>query len=239
MTLNLVIPMAGRGRRFTEAGYVSPKPLIPIGLKPMVQHVVENVRPSCPHRFVFLTQMHGLHGSVEGYRGSTIVVVPEVTEGAACTVLLAKHVIDSEDPLLIVNSDQLISWDVDSFLDYAQMSDGCVATFRSTDPKYSYVKVQDGYVTEVAEKKVISDQATAGAYLYRSGFDFVTSAEEMVRKNDRTNGEFYVAPAFNYLIRHGGRVTAYPVDHVDQLGTPEDLEAFYLTHAGLAPLASV
>ena len=237
--LNVVVPMAGRGRRFAEAGYLLPKPFIRIGDKPMIEHVIDNVRPKREHRFIFLVQADALRFLDSAFAGATIVAVPDVTEGAACTVLLAKHIIDTSDPLLIVNSDQIIQWDVDRFLDHASHYYGCIATFDSRAPQYSYAALDEsGYVVEVAEKRVISRDATAGAYFWQHGYDFCACAEMMIAAEKRTNGEFYVAPVYNELNGRACGVTTYHVPCVDSLGTPEDLTAFRVK-MGLVPVESV
>lgn len=225
--LTVLVPMAGRGKRFVEAGYRTPKPFIPIHGRPMIHRVAANVRPKSPHQFVFLALSDHLRIG-DFPQNSMVVSVPEVTEGAACTALLAKRHIDTSSPLLIVNSDQLIDWDVNEFLDFAKTSDGCIATFTADHPKWSYVRKSGPFVTEVVEKQVVSDEATCGVYYWAEGSDFVRCAEEMIAAGERTNGEFYIAPVFNRLIKAGGLVTTYrvPSEAMHGLGTPEDLEKY-------------
>lgn len=222
--LNIVIPAAGRGRRFVERGYLVPKPFLPVDGKPMIARVMENVTPQQEHRFIILALVEHMRWMLEVPK-TTIIPVPGVTEGAARTVLLAKHLYQ-DGPLLIVNSDQLIDWDVDDFL---ATPNARIATFRSDSPAYSYVRTApNGRVIEVAEKRVISNEATVGAYYWERGSDFVRAAERMIAANDRTNGEFYVSPSFNY---YGGLITTYPVARIHALGTPEDYEAYASTQA--------
>jgi NDP-sugar pyrophosphorylase family protein len=233
--LNIVIPAAGRGRRFLEAGYVTPKPFIRLREKPMIEHVIDSVRPTLGwnYRFTLLVQADALRFLTPAFAGMTIIAVDGVTDGAARTVLLAKHIIDTPDPLLIVNSDQIIHWSVDDFLLSDRGRDGMIATFTATGPQYSYVRHDRGVVQEVAEKRVISDTATAGAYWWRRGAEFVRCAEAMIADDERVNGEFYVAPVYNYLLNPKTLVTTYPVDGVDQLGTPEDLRSYRDAHLAL------
>lgn len=237
--LNIVVPMAGRGSRFASAGYDRPKPLIEVKGIPMIQLVASNLRPSCPHRFIFLCLREHLERfSTEEILRSIdpqceIVTVEGVTQGAACTVLLAKKLIDSEEPLMIANSDQWVDFNIDDYLEIAENRalDGLIMTMRANDPKWSFVRLNDRReVTEVVEKQVVSDEATVGIYNFRLGAEFVSAAENMIRKNLRVNNEFYVAPAYNELIAAGQQVAYYNIGEEGAgmygLGIPSDLELF-------------
>jgi len=152
-----------------------------------------------------------------------------VTEGAAITVLLAEKMINNDEELIIANSDQIVDWNSQHFLSFMRKkeADGGIVTFISTHPKWSFVKVNDkGIVTEVAEKRPISNIATVGIYYFKKGRYFVNSANKMIAKNLRVNNEFYVAPTYNELISEGKTVLYYPVAEMRGLGTPEDLQNF-------------
>jgi dTDP-glucose pyrophosphorylase len=240
--MNIVIPMAGRGSRFAEAGYSQPKPLIPISGRPMIEWVIENIRPSRPHHFIFLCLQEHLdnHPGVisklkELCPSCDIVPVKQVTEGAACTVLLAKDIINSEAPLMIANSDQIVELSIDQYLAIgdSQGIGAHIMTFWADDPKWSYCRMrEDGSVSEVVEKKVISNEATVGIYNFSHGCNFVHAAELMIDKNLRVNNEFYVAPCYNQLIEEGMKVivgrTGREYDGMYGLGIPQDL-AFFMT----------
>ena len=227
--MNTVIPMAGRGSRFTEAGYTTPKPFLPLDGEPMIARVVQNVGQGT----VYL-MARPEHAEAAAQYG-TVIPVPTVTDGAARTVLLAKDAINTDTQLLLANSDQLVDLDIRDFVRYGERRgvDGLIMTFPATDPKWSYAQVNNGLVTRVAEKQLISKHATAGIYWFRTGRSFVTAAEQMIAKDIRTNGEFYVCPAFNELIATGKRVEIYPI-HKHQmigLGTPHDYEAYLRSQA--------
>jgi dTDP-glucose pyrophosphorylase len=238
--LNIVVPMAGRGSRFANAGYTDPKPLIPFGGRPMIQWVIDNVRPAQPHRFIFvclgehLVRYPQIRPQLEAIcPGCGIVTVDRVTEGAACTVLLARAFIANDDALMIANSDQFIELPIDNYLAKLEstQADGLIMTFWSDHPKWSYCRLlPDGFVTEVVEKQVVSNAATVGIYNFRHGCDFVTAADAMIARNLRVNGEFYVAPVYNLLIERGARIVVMPTgregDGMHGLGTPEDLDQF-------------
>lgn len=234
--LNIVIPMAGRGSRFANVGYVLPKPLIEIYGRPMIEYVIHNISPKEEHRFIFLClqehlQKYNLEERMkELCPNSVIVPVDQVTEGAACTVLLAKEYIDNEEPLMIANSDQYVDIDINEYLKQIKQNDGLIMTMRAFDSKWSFIAYQDDLVTMVREKEVISDEATVGIYNFAKGKDFVAYAEKMIEENLRINGEFYVAPVYNMMIEDGKKITYYNIggigDGMYGLGVPEDLEAF-------------
>lgn len=244
--MNIVVPMAGRGSRFANAGYDRPKPLIPIDDRPMIEWVIDNISPQREHRFIFLCLKEHLetYPEVEGTLrrlcpSCEIVEVNEVTEGAACTVLLAKDFIDNDAGLMIANSDQFVDCEIDGYLEAMQENDGLIMTFEADDPKWSFCRLnEEGYVTEVVEKEVISNEATVGIYNFKHGKDFVSGAEEMMKRGLKVNGEYYVAPVYNLMIEGGAKVIPYRIEAMYGLGTPEDYKAFKQTEAfrkNLAP----
>jgi dTDP-glucose pyrophosphorylase len=238
--LNIVVPMAGRGSRFAEVGYLDPKPLIDVGGKPMVQWVIENIRPTRAHRFIFICLEEHLDRYPEIPRtlralcpNCEIVLVNDVTDGAACTVLLARNLIDDDSPLMIANSDQFVDLDVNDYLHTLDRRDaqGLIMTFWSDHPKWSYCRLGvNGSVVEVVEKRVVSNDATVGIYNFKHGADFVSAADEMIALNLRVNGEFYVAPVYNILIQRGFSIltssTGREYAGMWGLGTPVDLDKF-------------
>jgi len=235
--MNVLIPMAGHGSRFAQAGYTFPKPLIEVNGKPMIQVVVENLNIDA--HYIFVVQKEHYEKYQLQYMlnmiapGCDIVQVDGVTEGAACTTLLAKSLINTDQPLLLANSDQFVEWNSNECL-YAFTAGGIdagILTFKSVHPKWSYARVDDqGFVAEVAEKRPISDNATVGIYYWGKGSDYVKYAEQMIQKNIRTNNEFYVCPVFNEAIGDGKRVRMKSIEKMWGLGTPEDLKTFLEHH---------
>lgn len=232
--------MAGRGSRFADAGFTDPKPLIKFGGRPMIQWVIENIRPNRAHRFIFLcladhlVRYPRLRVEMETLcPGCIIIPIDQVTEGAACTVLLARTYIDNADPLMIANSDQYVEINIDDYLQTLddQQAAGLIMTFWADHPKWSYCRMRpDGTVSEVVEKKVISNEATVGIYNFAHGRDYVAAADKMVDCNLRVNGEFYVAPTYNLLIERNARIITMRIgkgaEGMHGLGTPEDLSRF-------------
>lgn len=231
--MNVLIPMAGNGSRFAQAGYTFPKPLIEVHGKPMIQVVVENLAVEANYIFV-VQKLHREKYNLDSMLslicpGCKIVEVDSITEGAACTVLLAKEFIDSDEPLVIANSDQFIEWNSLEFFYKMneQNLDAGIVSFRATHPKWSYAKVDDsGFVTKVAEKNPISDIATVGVYYWKQGKDFVKYAESMIAKDIRVNNEFYVCPVFNEALLDGLKIKTFDVPKMWGIGTPEDLNYF-------------
>ncbi len=231
--MNVLIPMAGAGKRFVDAGYIFPKPLIEINNKPMIQWVIESLNLKANYIFI-IQKEHQEKYNVKSVLNvlqpnCKIIELDKITEGAACTTLLAKKYINNSDPLIIANSDQYIRWNSSKAIyDFNSKNlDGAILTFEAIHPKWSYAKCDDqGFVTEVAEKKVISKNATVGVYYWKHGSDYVNSAERMIEKNIRVNNEFYVCPVYNEFLLQKKRVKIYNVDEMQGMGTPEDLNNF-------------
>jgi HAD superfamily hydrolase (TIGR01509 family) len=232
--LNILIPMAGAGNRFQQAGYTFPKPLIDVKGKPMIQLVIENLNIEANYIYV-VQKEHRAKYNLDTLLnlitpGCKIVEVDGLTEGAACTTLLAKEYIDNDSPLLMANSDQFVEWDSNEFMYKMneQKVDGGFLTFKATHPKWSFTKVnENGYATELAEKNPISDIAIVGIYYWAKGSEYVKYAEQMIEKNIRTNNEFYVSPVYNEAIGDGKKIKPFHIDKMWGLGTPEDLN-YYL-----------
>ena len=231
--MNILIPMAGAGSRFEKAGYTFPKPLIEVNGKPMIQVVTENINIDAQHIYV-VQKLHYEKYNLKHMLnlispGCKIIQVDCVTEGAACTTLLAKEYINNDAPLLLANSDQFVEWESNEFM-YSMTADEIdagILSFNATHPKWSFAKLDDkGFVSEVAEKKPISNIATVGIYYWQKGSDYVKYAEQMIEKNIRTNNEFYVCPVFNQAIEAGLKVKTFNIQKMWGLGTPEDLKTF-------------
>lgn len=238
--LQIIVPMAGAGSRFAVAGYADPKPLIPVHGVPMIKVVIDNLTPAREHKFIFICQAahvaaYDLRAKLEGWApGCEIIELNGVTEGAACTVLTAKHLIDNEHPVMIANSDQYVDTDIDDYLSAmdAANADGIIMTMKANDPKWSFVGFSEsGHINRVIEKEVISDEATVGIYNFSSGKQLISAIEQMIAKDLRVNGEFYVAPAYNEITENNEtKVIHYSIGSEGNgmygLGIPADLEHF-------------
>lgn len=236
--MKILIPMAGLGKRFRDAGYSIPKPLITVGDRPMVQAVMENLNIDRAEFILIVQRDHynefsDAFQSIKASFNVEFELIDGLTRGTACTVLAARHHIDECGPLLIANSDQIVDFSLENFIDIAErdQSDGKILTFKSSDlsDKWSYAELgPEGYVCRVAEKEPISHHATCGLYFYRLGGEFVDAANEMIAQNETVNNEFYVCPTYNYLIKKGKKVTIFEVSETSMhgIGTPEDLNKY-------------
>ena len=232
---NIVVPMAGRGSRFTEQGYTDSKPFIDVNGKPMIQRVIENLNIEFDSNYEFTLIClqedfdkydFKIFDDIIGHTEYKVICLEDVTEGAAQTLLEAKDIIDNDTPMLSFNTDQMVEYDKNMWKSFEQF-DGGIPCFWGNSDDWSYARCsQDGYVEEVAEKKVISNDATAGYYYWSKGSDYVKYARQMIEENSRTNNEFYVAPVYNWAIKDGKKIAIYMVDKIYELGTPEYLEEY-------------
>lgn len=236
--LNIVIPASGAGASFQSAGYTFPKPLIDIKGKPMIQLVIENLKPKAKHKFILICRkehydkysMRQIFDNATSGNFECIQLLAP-TQGAACTVLTAIDLIDNNDDLIVANADQIIDINFNQFIKFARTSkaDGVIMTFASQHPRWSYARVdKKNHVLEVAEKRVISNNATVGIYYFKTGKLFVEAATSMIEKNIRFNNDFYVCPVYNELILAGKNIIIWPIkqSQMHGLGTPEDLNKY-------------
>lgn len=229
--MNILMPMAGAGKRFVEAGYKVPKPFIDIHGISMYRKALGNFYAEGDRVILVTQEDHQPHFEAEPNYGvqPNKVFLTGMNEGAACSALAARAFIDNDAPLLIVNCDQLITFDRFNWACLANNSeaDAIVFIFMTTGNKWSYARLGETLqVEQVAEKVEISPWATCGVYWWRHGYQFVEAVDQMIVKNIRTNGEYYIAPALNELIMGGGIVLPYMVDEMISLGTPEFLQDY-------------
>lgn len=238
MAINIVIPMAGLGSRFSEAGFEKPKPFIDVLGRPMIEHVIENLDYPDANFILIARKEHleiekDLVDKIKQQHNVTFIGIDKLTEGTACTVLYAKELIDNDDMLLIANSDQIVDVDIRNFIDDCvnRGLDGSILTFNDVErnPKWSFALTDtNGFVTSVKEKEAISSNATVGIYLFNKGSDYVNSAIRMIIENDRVNNEFYTCPTYNYAIVQHKQIGIFeiPIETMHGIGTPEDLEKY-------------
>ena len=236
--INVVIPMAGRGSRFFDAGYKNPKPFIEINNKTLIEIVLDNLSIVNAHYYLLaqrehlITQSRTIKRISDSFR-VTFIPIDKITEGAACTVLHAHRFINNDNPLLLANSDQFIQSDINDYIIdcLSRKLDGSILTFndKGKNPKWSFAKLDEkGLVVEVKEKQPISENASVGIYYFSKGRYFVESALDMIVANERVNGEFYTCPVYNYCIKNGLKIGIYniPTEFMHGLGTPDDLNVF-------------
>lgn len=231
--LNVLMPMAGSGSRFSGTKYDLPKPLIPMDNSGTRMFMLATFPVPVDQNFVFIVRSD-LSGSElyepiisKRYSNYEIVSQDGPADGAVISTLHAEHLIDNDDPLLILDSDIYSAWDMETLLAKAAGFDGVILTFNSDSPSYSYVKLDDnGIAIDIAEKSVISNNASSGGYFWAKGSDYVKYAKQLVASGETVNGEFYISNVYKTAIVDGKNFTNYEVKKHFSLGTPEDLEKF-------------
>lgn len=242
--MNILIPIVGRGTRVKN--YNIPKPLIPVNGKPIIQRCIESFKIPANYIFIvrkfseypeadYTTELKNLLKSLKST--ASIIEIDYVTEGPACSALLAKNLIDNSEELIVTNCDQQTDWNPSGFLNYVRDSncDGCVITYPHGDivvgqpSPYSFIQLnEDGVATLLEEKFAISEHALNGIHYWKKGSDFVKTAEEMIRNNDRINNEFYISKTYNYLIKDNKKVVSYKMNPKEfwALGSQQEIEKF-------------
>lgn len=236
--INVVIPMAGAGSRFSKAGFLKPKPFIDVAGKPMIVRVLENLAlPNARYLLVarreHIMAEESLVKEIQHKYRATFIETDGLTEGTACSVLYARAFINNCEPLLIANSDQIVDFSISNFFDdcFDRRLDGSILVFndQNRNPKWSFARLNSNkLVAEVREKKPISDLATVGIYLYARGEDFVDATIEMILRQDKVSNEYYTCPTYNYIIENCKNVGVYEIPSASMhgVGTPEDLENY-------------
>lgn len=242
--INILLPVAGKAQRFLDQSYIMPKPLINVSKRHMIDWALDSINTKNANLIFIVREDHILSFDIDKILKKKfgnkvkIIVAKTITEGAACTCLLAEKLIDNDHPLVIYTPDVTFhkKWDPSSF-----KNDGHLLIFKSNSPAHSYAKINNqGFVSLTAEKKVISDNAAVGVYSFKKGSDFVKSAKQMIENKDKFNNEYYICPVYNYLIKEGKKITISKVDKMHVLGTPEDLVFFeknIITQFGSKPVA--
>lgn len=232
--MNIIIPMSGRGSRFTGEQYLFPKPILDVMGKPMIVRAVESLDLDGKYHFV-CRENEFLEETKEAIKSigveTSIIVIDEVTDGPASTALVVEPSLkNASDELIIANCDQIMEWSGSTFLLNARQYDGCLVTYHSDTDKNSYCEVSPkGKVIRVREKEVISNISSNGIHYWKRWSSFISSANAMISANDRApNGEFYIAPSYNYMISVGEEVGIYHVPNQfhHAVGVPFDLERY-------------
>lgn len=233
--MNVLLPIAGLGSRFPNSQ--TPKPLIQVNDKPMVLAAIESIGLDGNYIFIIREehdQKYNLEKKLKDILDCTVIKVNYLTQGPACTALLAEEFINNEEPLIIANCDQIMHWDKNTFNTFCKYypHDGFLVTYFAETQMNSYAKIdKNGFVTLIKEKEVISNVSTNGIHFWKKGSFFVESTKKMILANDTApNGEFYIAPSYNYMIKMGLKVGIYHIPNEQHwaIGTENDL-AFYLS----------
>lgn len=237
-SLHIVMPMAGEGSRFRDAGWTTPKPLIELDGKPLFIRAIESVEiPGVPMKYSFIVRKEHIenYGIDEGIRRklpeANIFSVEKTTRGAVETCLIAEDNIDDDEAIIVMDCDlefrsekyrRLIEESL--MKDGDKVSGGVLVSFESNEPKYSYAEADEtGKVIRTAEKEVISNHALCGAYFFASGKEFKAAAHRLLNEPVMTKPEFYVSLLYNYLLESGSPVYLASMEIYRSYGTPEEL----------------
>jgi len=226
--LQIVIPAAGRGSRFNNSEYTAPKPLIRFESKSMIEHVIENLNSENVKFYIITRFEHDLKRELSKYSNVTVIEINYYTDGPATTSYLVKNLLDPNEELIVTNCDQIIEdWDEKYFLELSRKYDTSLGCFYSDKPYNSYVKLdENGLVIDIKEKQVISNIATNGLHYWKKAKYFFKSYDEMILNKDSVNGEYYIAPSFNYILKDGLTIGIYMFNKHYPIGTPEDLKNY-------------
>ena len=239
-----LLPMAGIGLRFSREGYQQPKPLVPVAGVPLAQRSLDSLPLSrnwiaacCSEHLAYPTLQPAL--TADG-REVKILSVDKLTEGQACTCLLARDWLDPSQPLLIAPCDAIVVYDEQR---YAQLTadstvDCLVWTFRNhphaNRHPQQYGWVQTGSHGEILgvsckhplSEKVNGDPGIIGTFWFRKAQYFWEAADALIIQNRRINNEFYVDSTIEILLQQGRRARIFDVEHYIGLGTPDDVRTF-------------
>jgi NDP-sugar pyrophosphorylase family protein len=234
--VKLVISMAGRGKRFIDAGIKTPKMLVPVRGRTMMEWALAGLSFIPPEDMIFIIlKEHATEWQIDvklrELFGERIMIktIPDVTAGQACTVAEARGLYDMDESIIIYNIDTYFKSETvkASINNLGGKLDGFIGVFRSDSPSYSYAAVsKEGYVTRVAEKEVISEWATSGLYAFARASDFLCALEESMERKDTSMGEYYVGPLYNLLANKGARIGIDVCSKIYDLGRPEKLKEF-------------
>jgi RpiB/LacA/LacB family sugar-phosphate isomerase len=241
----LLVPIAGRGQRFFEKGFTNPKPLILAGGKHIIDYSFDSI-VSDEYDIVFIVRSDHVRSFaidevLRAKYGNSIKIIQtqDITGGSVCSCLLAREYIDKDSPLIVYTLDVGFS-PTFKVSDVPEGSDGHILTFRANSDAYSYVESSGGFAIATAEKRVISQQAAVGIYYFKSAEMFFSAADLMIKSNQTTNGEYYICPLYNILIKDGKKITSSEVEKMNLMGTPEELDFFVkktLPQLGQKPVA--
>jgi dTDP-glucose pyrophosphorylase len=231
--MKLLLPMAGAGKRFSEAGYATSKPFIEIDGLPMFARAVKDLPVAEQHIFITREEIPAALLPVN----STVITIDAVTEGQASTCLLAKQLIDNDTPLFIGACDNGLQYSKEQWETLQAAADCIVFTFRHHNAvaekpqQYGWVKTNGDTATGIFCKQPISDtplndHAITGAFWFKKGCYFVAAAEAMIAASRRINNEFYVDECINDVIAAGLTVKVLEINKYIGWGTPNDLETY-------------
>jgi dTDP-glucose pyrophosphorylase len=215
--INVLLPAMGTSAFFKDSYF--PKPLTEINGKTMIEMVIDDYKDLEPKNYIFVfhdddCKKFHIDSSVKLLSSaSQVIKLHNQTAGALCTCLMAVDLVNDETELIIANSDQIIDVDYGKVMDrfHEMDADAGVITFSDIHPRWSYARIDDNEVVEVAEKRPLSKSAIAGFYYYKRGSDFVEAAKRALLKQNNLEGRYYISASINELILLGRKVGFYEI----------------------------
>lgn len=242
--IQLVIPMSGIGKRFLEAGYKKPKPLIEVDSYPIIKHILD-LFPGIEEVIFVCNEMHLKETDMKQILldlcpQARIVSVPnEFRKGPVDAVLKAKDFIKNDHEIIVSYCDYGTVWDFDKFLEFTdtKIYDGVIPCYTGFHPhmlrgdNYAFCKTEGLEVLEIKEKQPftnnkMSEWASNGTYYFKSGKLLKKYFQQLVDQNIHLNNEYYCSLVYNLLIQDGLKVSVFKIDKMLQWGTPSDLEDY-------------
>ena len=241
--LHIILAMAGRGSRFADAGFSTPKPLIQVDGQPMFMKALSSLDAikAVKHYTIIIREAHDKEYDLSNQLKTVlpeanVVVTNEEPTGALSDAYRAKPYLKPDEGVILLDCDLWFSSPsyyqmVENSLNGTSQIAGGLLTFEADNPRYSYAKLDDnGTVTETAEKKVISHNAITGAYYVASTEIFIKAADDVLsRERSPEMPEYYVSHIYNSILAQGGTVQAAMVEGFASFGTPEELDAYEKT----------
>jgi dTDP-glucose pyrophosphorylase len=242
--LKIIIPLAGSSELFQKAGFSYPKPLIDIKGKPMIEWVIESIKSiSISAQIIFIikeedSRTYHLDNTLKLLDSNCEVLkLKNNTKGGLCSVLMSIDVIEDEDSLLILNSDQIIDENLSLIHDFwvKKKSDVGLVTFKSVHPRWSYALSELDDIIQTAEKNPISNQAIAGYYYFNSAKLFFDCAFQTILNDVQKDGMFYISPVINEFILRNKKVHYYPIanEQYHSFYSPKLVTEFESKHDGI------
>ena len=241
--MNIIIPMSGIGERFLQAGYTTPKPLIDVEGKPIIQHIIERFSPE--DNFIFICNQNHLETTelkktlLKITRNQTILEIPQHKFGPVYAILQASTHINDDEPYIVNYCDFSWRWNYGDFKIFLEKSfcDGCVVTYKGFHPhllgpnSYASLRTDGNKALEIREKhsftlNKMNSHQSSGTYYFRRGSDIKKYFQHLIDKKLNLNGEYYVSMAYQPMIEDHQQVLIYEIPYFLQWGTPEDLSEY-------------
>ncbi|MDK2819748.1 MAG: hypothetical protein KFW07_02835 [Mycoplasmataceae bacterium] len=236
----VVIPAGGSGERFNDTEFINLKPFINLLGKSMFEWLLigfKSNKYNVEFKIIIREQFKEQYIDEIDYLTKKYNVdfhyINLVTEGTTSTALFLYDEMNNDDFLLLANCDQIVDINFDDFLDehFALKVDGSILVFDNLtrENKWSYVKVDRNNMIELVKAKdPISNLAVVGWYCYTKSKYFLSAGIKQIINLDKVNGEYYLCPTFNYLIKEGKKIGAIKIStsKMHAVGTPEDLRIY-------------